>query len=699
MPGTIQVSILEVVGLPHPQQSSSMGITVSMGKQAYDMEEKGNFSFVLASLRDNLRVTVHDSEGNEIAHTGVQSRLIVEKGMWDDVFPLQGGGHVHMKLHFILTEEEQKRIRSMRESAARKKREDLLKRTHSSSDLAVASGGSSAPRGDSLKTPQQSQEGIFNRASRQPENTAPGPSAIVPSHVHPVQKKQVFSSSKSTGALDKLPGYQRVKKEIRYQNEEQQSRLDKPPSNVKNMVLAFESSPVKVASPATSKTRTTPPVSSIAATDLPLKAPKKTVAVSAKLAMSKLQTVSAPLSEEKVKEREEITTDTPLKSSKEMVSVTAKPVSFNVETSPTPISKTTTTEKEEIEDYVDSCQETSCSTTVIDTPMRMPNKAVSVTAKPVSPNFETLPAPISKPPMTEKEEVGDFVDSRQEASCSTTVINTPMRMPNKSVSVTTKPVLTNSETAHVPMLGETVAEVKVGVHSDNVDACWETSVQNTEEFKEFGTNSVEQTLDKNISQLVPPSAVSREELISENKLHSRLIGFGQSKFSSKTLSRGLPRRIAEKSLMRRQIATSFDSSVFKKNRKSKHLKSSKYMFNMKPKVSCGNKYDSSGGFRGWIFLEETIHPCVQNDDRLLIDQLEGGYSNCCPDATREKLKDRDDDTDVVPNNDEKTCVESRALVSSERADSRPHINPVRQVVNIAIMVGFGILVLLTRQRK
>lgn len=45
--------------------------------------------------------------------TGIHSMAIVEKGIWDDLFPLEGGGHVHMKLQFSLSEEERNRIRGM----------------------------------------------------------------------------------------------------------------------------------------------------------------------------------------------------------------------------------------------------------------------------------------------------------------------------------------------------------------------------------------------------------------------------------------------------------------------------------------------------------------------------------------------------------------------------------------------------------
>ena len=43
----------------------------------------------------------------------IDTMLVVQKGLLDDTFPLKGGGHVHMKLQFILSEEERNRIRIM----------------------------------------------------------------------------------------------------------------------------------------------------------------------------------------------------------------------------------------------------------------------------------------------------------------------------------------------------------------------------------------------------------------------------------------------------------------------------------------------------------------------------------------------------------------------------------------------------------
>lgn len=38
---------------------------------------------------------------------------MVEKGIWDDIFFLEGGGKIHLKMQFVLSEEEQSRIRMM----------------------------------------------------------------------------------------------------------------------------------------------------------------------------------------------------------------------------------------------------------------------------------------------------------------------------------------------------------------------------------------------------------------------------------------------------------------------------------------------------------------------------------------------------------------------------------------------------------
>ncbi|KAI3775580.1 hypothetical protein L1987_50159 [Smallanthus sonchifolius] len=104
MPGSIQVSVLDLKELPSSSNSHSP----------------------LMNLRDDLIITVVDSEGNQVSHSGVRTMSILEKGAWDDVFSIEGGGLIHMKLEFILSDEERNRIRSMRESAMKKKQAEIL---------------------------------------------------------------------------------------------------------------------------------------------------------------------------------------------------------------------------------------------------------------------------------------------------------------------------------------------------------------------------------------------------------------------------------------------------------------------------------------------------------------------------------------------------------------------------------------------
>ncbi|GJR58284.1 hypothetical protein Tco_1500446 [Tanacetum coccineum] len=122
MPGFIQVSVLEFKELP----SSSNSVKVSLGKVEHEAEEKGTYSFPLTNMRDNLIITIQDSEGNQVSHSGVRTMSIIEKGTWDDLFPIEGGGLIHMKLQFVLSDEERNRIRLMRETAMKKKQAEIL---------------------------------------------------------------------------------------------------------------------------------------------------------------------------------------------------------------------------------------------------------------------------------------------------------------------------------------------------------------------------------------------------------------------------------------------------------------------------------------------------------------------------------------------------------------------------------------------
>ncbi|KAL1554973.1 hypothetical protein AAHA92_15467 [Salvia divinorum] len=77
----------------------------------------------ITRIRKNIVVALLDVWGNEIAHQDIGTMQIIEKGSWDEAFSIHGGGHVHEKLHFTLSEEDHNCIRVMREFAMKKRLE------------------------------------------------------------------------------------------------------------------------------------------------------------------------------------------------------------------------------------------------------------------------------------------------------------------------------------------------------------------------------------------------------------------------------------------------------------------------------------------------------------------------------------------------------------------------------------------------
>ncbi|CAN4108352.1 unnamed protein product [Withania somnifera] len=287
MPGTIQVSVFDFKNI----SSSSICLWVSMGKKAYQTWDKGDFSFPLTTFRENLVVRFEDVEGKEISRTEVEILSIVEKGYWDDIFQLEGGYHVHMKLQFILNEDERNRIRNVRESALKKKQDKLtatnvkfkeivrdtfasslpIRRVFSDRNEANSSEGieiqyseSDRPSAKKLQTQllhdyidvkpiydqdaqsilkmdvtgkeqSMSQQKILSDPSNKPEDQ----SAESMLRIDVAAKKESVSQEKMDVAVKKASASQ--KKIVDSSNEvEDQGGFEKTPSNVRKMISAFE---------------------------------------------------------------------------------------------------------------------------------------------------------------------------------------------------------------------------------------------------------------------------------------------------------------------------------------------------------------------------------------------------------------------------------------------------------------------------
>ncbi|GER35982.1 phosphoglucosamine mutase family protein [Striga asiatica] len=155
MPGTIQVTVLGFKGVSSSSEPSAKSL-------------KGN---PITKLGEDLVVALLDAAGNVITRADIRTMKIIEKGFWDEVFSINRGGHVHMKLQFVLSEEERNRIRAMRESALKKKLEKNpnfnLKHTETISDVlrtkvdgSQASSSSTSPSSSATSQSSYQKEGV-----------------------------------------------------------------------------------------------------------------------------------------------------------------------------------------------------------------------------------------------------------------------------------------------------------------------------------------------------------------------------------------------------------------------------------------------------------------------------------------------------------------------------------------------------------
>ncbi|XP_057969150.1 uncharacterized protein LOC131158356 isoform X2 [Malania oleifera] len=268
MPGTIQVSVLGFMDFPPSSPSSSVSVKVSIGKDEYQTWGKGDFSFPLTTLRKNLIVTLLDQEGNAISHTGIDTMLVVEKGSWEQIFPFEGGGHVHMKLQFILSEEERNQIRIMRESALKKKikkyavnieevamQADQMLPNSSSKDSQYSTGHKEGTPDLKQAAPDRSQEAVLTASMPKqvqhqiterefiekifPES--PGPDASA-QYLHSLEASTLFKCSESAVTTNNGSGFPNQEKDTDDRSEEISSSQESFPSNVRKMISALENS-------------------------------------------------------------------------------------------------------------------------------------------------------------------------------------------------------------------------------------------------------------------------------------------------------------------------------------------------------------------------------------------------------------------------------------------------------------------------
>ncbi|PKI49062.1 hypothetical protein CRG98_030514 [Punica granatum] len=204
----------------------------------------------LTTLRENLVVKLLNSNGHEISCTVVETRLVVEKGIWDEIFHLEGGGKMHLKMQFVLSEEEQSRIRMMRLSALKKKHGDLINDSSKGPDKATDIGRDAATallctRGVSVsrqKAEASAAESESTEVLDKREKISP-PEAATRRGLHGEKASSSTSVSKPPATFAKSFMISHSKAEQgAARNTETKGMQEKTPSNVRKMISAFETS-------------------------------------------------------------------------------------------------------------------------------------------------------------------------------------------------------------------------------------------------------------------------------------------------------------------------------------------------------------------------------------------------------------------------------------------------------------------------
>eukprot|EP00850_Spirogloea_muscicola_P023973 SM000414S15657 [mRNA] locus=s414:17200:28773:- [translate_table: standard] len=84
-----------------------------------------DYDFPVPNLQEPLVVTLIDSGNNgaKVSTASITTPTIMQKGIVDDFFELDGGGRLHLKLSFILSQDEREKIQLMRQRSQKEKAE------------------------------------------------------------------------------------------------------------------------------------------------------------------------------------------------------------------------------------------------------------------------------------------------------------------------------------------------------------------------------------------------------------------------------------------------------------------------------------------------------------------------------------------------------------------------------------------------
>ncbi|KAL5231902.1 hypothetical protein ABZP36_030678 [Zizania latifolia] len=122
MPGSILVSVAQ------PPAIAPLFLQVALGKREYNGNiGQDEFSFPVTSLRESMVMLLYNGDRSFISPAELKTKAVVESGTLDVVFSLDNGGSIVLRLQFLLlSDEDRKRVQEMRNSAKKRKQQELL---------------------------------------------------------------------------------------------------------------------------------------------------------------------------------------------------------------------------------------------------------------------------------------------------------------------------------------------------------------------------------------------------------------------------------------------------------------------------------------------------------------------------------------------------------------------------------------------
>ncbi|RCV16234.1 hypothetical protein SETIT_3G121800v2 [Setaria italica] len=116
MPGTTQ-----------PPAITPLFLQVAVGKREYSGNiEQDGLSIPVTSLRESMVIMLYNADRELISKSELKTKTIVESGTMNAVFTLASGGEIILQVQFLLNDDDRKRIQEMRNSAMKRKQQELL---------------------------------------------------------------------------------------------------------------------------------------------------------------------------------------------------------------------------------------------------------------------------------------------------------------------------------------------------------------------------------------------------------------------------------------------------------------------------------------------------------------------------------------------------------------------------------------------